>query len=191
MSITDGVFSMSFVATAGYLAGGREPVRDDLLSGGALYDFYVTADGGYLSVGPIEQKFFAAFCDCIGCADIAATGIMNWNNKERVAKIIAEKPLSHWREVFRECDACVEPVYSVSEAISNPPLSEREMVVQVKTPDGKAVRQIGNPIRFKSGHYYAPSAGVTLGFDNEEILINAGYSSDEVRRFRESGVIGK
>jgi alpha-methylacyl-CoA racemase len=191
VSITDGVFSMSVFATAGYLAGGNEPVRGDLLSGGALYDFYTTADGGYLSVGPVEQKFFSAFCECIGCADIAPTGIINWNHKERVAKIIAEKPLSHWREVFRLCDACVEPVFSVGEAIANPPLSDREMVVPVKTHAGKQVRQIGNPIKFKSGHYYATAGGVTLGFHNEEILSNLGFTGDDVRRFRESGVIGK
>ncbi len=190
VSITDGVFSMSVFATAGYLAGGREPVRGDLLSGGALYDFYATSDGGYLSVGPIEQKFFAAFCDCIGCDDIAPTGIMNWNNKERVSRAIAEKPLSHWREVFRNCDACVEPVYSIGEAVTNPPLSEREMVVPVKTQAGSEVRQIGNPIKFRSGHHYALNAGVTLGFNNEEILSGLGYSTDDVRRLREAGVIG-
>jgi alpha-methylacyl-CoA racemase len=191
ISITDGVFSMSVFTTAGYLAGGKEPVRGDLLSGGALYEFYATSDGGYLSVGPVEQKFFSAFCDCLGCADIAPTGILNWTNKERVAKIIAEKPLSHWREVFRKCDACVEPVYSMSEAVANPPISERSMIVEVKTAQGSPVRQIGNPIKFRSGHYYAPSGGVALGHHNEEILSGLGYTGDDVLRFRETGVIGK
>jgi alpha-methylacyl-CoA racemase len=190
VSITDGVFSMSVFMTAGYLAGDKEPIRGDLLSGGALYDFYVTSDGGYLSVGPVEQKFFSAFCECIGCQDIVPTGIINWNHKERVAKIIASKPLSHWREVFRPCDACVEPVYSVGEAIANPPLSEREMIVQVKTHAGKQVRQIGNPIKFKSGHYYAASGGVALGFHNEEILTNLGLNRDDIRRLGDAGVIG-
>jgi alpha-methylacyl-CoA racemase len=189
VSITDGVFSMSVFMTAGYLAGGNEPVRGDLLSGGALYDFYTTADGGYLSVGPVEQKFFSAFCECIGCADIVPTGIINWNHKERVAKIIAEKPLSHWREVFSSCDACVEPVYSVGEAIANPPLADREMIVPVKTHAGKQVRQIGNPIKFKSGHYYATAGGVTLGFHNEEILLNLGFTRDDIKRLKDAGVI--
>ncbi len=190
VSITDGVFSMSVFATAGYLAGGKEPVRGDFLSGGAIYDYYRTSDSGYLSVGPIEQKFFSAFCECIGCPDIAPTGILNWNNKERVARAIAEKPLSHWREVFRNCDACVEPVYSISEAVSNSPLSEREMVVPVKTVLGNEIRQIGNPIKFRSGHHYALTAGVPLGFNNKELLSDLGYSADDIRRFRDAGVIG-
>ncbi len=191
VSITDGVFSMSVFSTAGYLAGGKEPARGDLLSGGALYDFYATSDGGYLSVGPIEQKFFASFCECIGCGDMAPTGIMNWNNKERVARAIVEKTLSHWREVFSKCDACVEPVYSIGEAVSNPPLSERDMVVPVKMASGKEVRQIGNPIKFRSGHHYAPDAGVSLGYHNNEILSDLGYSADEICFLGESGCVGK
>lgn len=191
VSITDGVFSMSVFATAGYLAGGKEPVRGDFLSGGALYDYYRTSDGGYLSVGPIEQKFFAAFCDCIGCRDMAPTGILNWNNKERVAAAIAERPLSYWREVFRKCDACVEPVYSISEAVASPPLSERDMVVPVKTHPGGEASQIGNPIKFRSGHHYAHTGGVPLGAHNEMILATLGFSADEVLRFGEGGVIGK
>ncbi|HPV43092.1 MAG TPA: CoA transferase, partial [Spirochaetota bacterium] len=136
------------------------------------------------------QKFFAAFCECIGCGDIAATGIMNWNNKERVARAIAEKPLSHWREVFRKCDACVEPVYSISEAVSNPPLSERDMVVPVKTASGKEIKQIGNPIKFRSGHYYAPAAGVALGHHNNEIVSSLGYSTDQILKLKETGCLG-
>jgi alpha-methylacyl-CoA racemase len=191
ISITDGVFSMSVFATAGYLAGGTEPVRGDFLSGGALYDYYRTSDGGYLSVGPIEQKFFAAFCDCIGCPDIAPTGILNWNNKERVAAVIADRPLSHWREVFRKGDACVEPVYSISEAVSSPPLSERDMVVRVKTHAGGEARQIGNPIKFRSGHHYARTGGAELGVHNGEILAGLGYNPEEVCRFSEAKIIGK
>lgn len=190
LSITDGVFSMSVFTTAGYLAGGTEPVRGDFLSGGALYDYYRTSDDGYLSVGPIEQKFFTVFCDCIGCRDIAPTGILNWNNKERVAAAIAAKPLAHWRKVFRQCDACVEPVYSISEAVSSPPLSERDMVVKVATPAGGEARQIGNPIKFGSGHHYAHTGGESLGAHNREILTGLGYGSEEVRRFAEAGIIG-
>jgi alpha-methylacyl-CoA racemase len=190
VSITDGVFSMTVFATAGYLAGGTEPARGDFLSGGALYDFYGTSDGRYLSVGPIEQKFFTAFCDCVGCEDMTATGMMNWNNKERLAKIIGEKPLSHWTELFGKCDACVEPVYSIGEAISNPPLSERDMVVPVKTVAGTEVRQTGNPIKFGSGPCRASFAGVVLGYHNKEILSGLGYSANEVRRLREVGVVG-
>ncbi len=118
-------------------------------------------------------------------------GIINWNMKERVAKIIAGEPLSYWRDRFRDCDACVEPVYSVNEAVANPPLSEREMVVEVATMKGGTVRQIGNPIKFKSGHYYAPSCGVTLGHNNHEILSRLGFSAREIEALEACSAVGR
>ena len=78
----------------------------------------------------------------------------------------------------------------MSEAVSNPPLSEREMIVQVKTHADKQAMQIGNPIKFKSGHYYAAEGGVKLGFHNEEILTSLGFNRDDIRRLRDAGVIG-
>jgi alpha-methylacyl-CoA racemase len=190
VSMTDGVFSMTVFATAGYLAGGSEPRRQgDLLNGGCLYDFYTTADGGYLSVGPLEEKFFNAFCECIGAPDIAGTGIINWKHKERVGRIIAARTLPHWREAFSGFDACVEPVQTLGEAVSNPPLSEREMIVPVKTIKGNRVKQIGNPIKFRSGHYYSPVAGVSMGYHNDEILASAGYSAGDIRSLKETGAV--
>jgi crotonobetainyl-CoA:carnitine CoA-transferase CaiB-like acyl-CoA transferase len=181
---------MSVFAVAGFLAGGAEPQREDFLSGGSLYDFYATADGGYLSVGPIEGKFFAAFCKGIGCPDMTETGIINWNQKKRVAGIIASQTLAYWQEKFREMDACVEPVYSVGQAVSSAPLSERAMVVPVKTVAGTAVNQIGNPVKFGSGHHYAGTAGVPLGYHNNEILSRLGLGREEIERLRETGAVG-
>ena len=192
VSITDGVFSMAVFANAGYLAGGIEPKREgEFLNGGSLYDFYATADGGYLSVGPVEQKFFKAFCEVIGCPDMAGTGIINYNLKGKIAAIIAGQTLPFWREKFKNSDACVEPVYSVSEAVSNPPLSEREMIVPVSTVKGTEVRQTGNPIKFRSGHYYARTGGAPLGRHNREILTSLGYGPEAVERLVQCGAVGK
>jgi alpha-methylacyl-CoA racemase len=191
VSITDGVFAMSLFSVAGYLAGGDEPHRGDLLSGGTLYDYYITADGRHLSVGPIEPKFFSIFCEAIGCPDMAETGIINWNMKKRVAEIIAGQPLAYWRDKFRDLDACVEPVKTVREAVDTPPLSDRDMVVKVTTMKGNEVRQIGNPIKFKSGHHCSTQGGVPLGHHNDEILAGLGYGPDEIALLREKGALGK
>ena len=191
VSMTDGVFAMSVFTASGYLAGQSEPrPQGEILNGGCLYDFYAAADGRYLSVGPLEQKFFIEFCDHIGCPEIADTGILNWNNKERIAGIIASRPLAYWCERFQEGDACTEPVYSLGEAISKPPLSERDMVVPVATMKGDTIMQIGNPIKFRSGHHYAPTVGVSLGYHNDEILSSLGYTGAEIRSLKEKGAVG-
>jgi alpha-methylacyl-CoA racemase len=191
VSMTDGVFSMTVFTTAGFLAGGDEPRREgELLNGGCLYDFYPTSDGGYLSVGPLEPKFFSSFCECIGAPGMAGSGIINRDNKKRIAEIFASRPLEYWRNRFKETDSCVEPVYSLAEAIANPPLSERGMIVEVAGANGGTIRQIGNPIKFRSGSCYASTAGVGLGYHNEEILEGIGYTDGDIRRLKDTGAVG-
>lgn len=195
ISITDGVFSLSVFDTAGYLAGGRQPLPgEEVLNGGSLYDYYRTSDGRYLSAGPIEPKFLVNFCEALGMADILAGGILS-NDQVREAKIrigerIASKPLDYWVGCFRDVDACVEPVRVLEEALTSPPLAERDMVVRCANQYGSDIRQLGNPIKFESGPCVAGFAGVTLGYHNESILESAGYSHGDIELLREKRVFG-
>jgi crotonobetainyl-CoA:carnitine CoA-transferase CaiB-like acyl-CoA transferase len=193
ISITDGAFSLSVFQAAGFLAGAPEPAREeDVLNGGSLYDFYRTADGRYLSVGPIEPKFLLNFLNAVGMGDLLCGGVLSPEQaagaKNEIARAVASKPLAHWIGVFRGTDACVEPVRTLGEALANPPISEREMVIVVPGEGGTEFRQIANPIRFASGPCNAGCAGAGLGRHTDEVLAGAGYAPGEVARLREKGV---
>jgi crotonobetainyl-CoA:carnitine CoA-transferase CaiB-like acyl-CoA transferase len=45
-----------------------------MLNGGEVYDFYETSDGGYMSVGSLEPKFFADLCRGLGRPEWAMGG---------------------------------------------------------------------------------------------------------------------
>ena len=166
-----------------------------MLNGGGIYDYYATSDGRYLSVGPIEPKFFQSFCQAIGYTDIlnnidfSPEAVLM--HKKNIAKIIASKPLSHWITVFSSIDACIEPVRTLEEAIANPPLSERNMIVSITDVKGSTFKQIGNPIKFSSQNYIAQSAGVSLGYNNDEILQSIGYNKDTIEQLYKTKVIVK
>ena len=196
ISITDGVFAMSAFTTAAYLEGETLPQPEtQMLNGGGIYDYYATSDGRYLSVGPIEPKFFQSFCQAIGYTDIlnnidfSPEAVLM--HKKNIAKIIASKPLSYWITVFSSIDACIEPVRTLEEAIANPPLSERDMIVSITDVKGSTFKQIGNPIKFSSQNYIAQSAGVSLGYNNDEILQSIGYNKDTIEQLYKTKVIVK
>jgi len=196
ISITDGIFAMSTFTTAAYLEGYPLPMPETLiLNGGSIYDYYMTADGRFLSVGPIEPKFFQSFCDAIGYNDMATTMDFSLEtvqkHKRDIAVIIASKPLSYWIDVFSALDACVEPVQTLDEAINNPPLYDRDMIVNVTTMNGKKLKQIANPIKFSSDTYIAQYAGVSLGYNNDEILHAIGYNENEIQQLYDNKTITK
>ncbi len=194
VSMTDSVFSLAASTAAGILAGERAPgAGSTLLNGGHIYDYYVTSDGRYLSVGPIEEKFFKEFCSIIGIEEFEYSKLGNVKSiremKNEVALKIAEKRLDEWTAIFRKSDACVEPVLDLEEAMGSPPLSEREMVVRIKNSSGNEIRQVGNPLKYASGKYYAGEVGNSPGHDNRSLLEGAGYSVPEIEDLYNRGII--
>ncbi|PKL39631.1 MAG: carnitine dehydratase [Spirochaetae bacterium HGW-Spirochaetae-1] len=191
ISITDSAFSMTVMSTAPFLEGGPEPgPESEMLNGGLLYDYYRTADGRYLSVGPIEGKFFDEFCSVIGHPELAERGIGNREAKGLIAGIIGGDDLEHWIAKFDGRDACVEPVRLLSEAIVSPPIVERDMIVSVRNEKGNTLRQMGNPIKFGSGHYFGRAAGTSMGYHTRDILRGLGYSEMELDTMLQKNIIG-
>ena len=94
-------------------------------SGAPFYDTYETADGKYLSLGPIEPQFYARFCELAGIADDPAFAVQNdrsrWpEQKKAMAKVIAGRTRDEWAEIMVESDACVAPVLDWTEAPAHP-----------------------------------------------------------------------
>ncbi|MDO3722708.1 CaiB/BaiF CoA-transferase family protein [Marinobacter sp. chi1] len=154
ISMTDAAFAMNAMAGAACLAGGQEQVREGaLLNGGSFYDYYQTSDGRWLSIGSLEPQFSARLLDTLGLSEMKNFALsQNAEHqqalKAALAEKIAQKTLSQWQDIFRDQDACVEPVLSISEAAEHPQLKARNMVVEVDRGDGTLQRQLGQPIRF-------------------------------------------
>jgi crotonobetainyl-CoA:carnitine CoA-transferase CaiB-like acyl-CoA transferase len=192
ISMTDGVIAFNAMFGAGFLVDGKEPLREQtLLNGGSLYDFYETKDGGYLSVGCLEPQFFAAFCKVINCPDLIPGGVEPpdiENVKKRVRQIIKSKTRGEWVEEFCKVDACVEPVLSVSEALNNTYAKERDLVVDVAIPGGGKVRQLAYPIKFSKTSLEYRQAGAPPGAHTKEVLLELGYSKEEIEAFDKTGL---
>jgi crotonobetainyl-CoA:carnitine CoA-transferase CaiB-like acyl-CoA transferase len=193
ISMMDGMVAFNAVQGALFLVNGKDPNREEgLLNGGSLYDFYETKEGEYISFGGLEPQFFAAFCNAIGCPDLIEGGMMPKNVaqvKERIRQIIKTKTRAEWDEVFKEVDACVEPVLTLREALNDPHVQERGMVVEVSLPENRgAVRQLGIPIKFSKSFLEYNQTGVTPGFNTQEVMLTLGYTKEEIAEFEKKGV---
>jgi crotonobetainyl-CoA:carnitine CoA-transferase CaiB-like acyl-CoA transferase len=98
---------------------GGEPVPKLLTGGLACYAVYPTADGRYLTVAAIEQKFFARLCELLSLEQLAPRQFDPAAQSEladTLTETFAAKPLSAWLELFDREDVCVGPVATLEEA---------------------------------------------------------------------------
>jgi alpha-methylacyl-CoA racemase len=98
---------------------GGEPVPKLLTGGLACYGIYPTADGRYLTVAALEQKFFARLCELLSLEDLAPRQFDPAAQSEladALTETFAAKPLSAWLELFDREDVCVGPVATLEEA---------------------------------------------------------------------------
>ena len=153
------------------------------------YDVYETKDGKWLSVGAIEQRFYAELVDKLG---LSAAGLPKQHDRkcwptlrERIAAAIASRTRAEWERVFAGSDACVAPVLAMSEVEHHPHNVARGTFVR---RDG--VLQPGPAPRFSRTlpQMGAPARG--RGAEGEAILRDWGLAPAEIDALARSGVIG-
>jgi alpha-methylacyl-CoA racemase len=192
ISMTDGAIAFNAMVGASYLVSGRDPNQCDwLLNGGSLYDYYECSDGKYISVGSLEPHFFKAFCEAIGRPDLIPGTVSPPNIekvKAEVRAIIKSKTRDEWTDMFKKVDACVEPVLTLAEALADPLVAAREMVVDVSIPEGGVVRQVASPIKFSHTQMDYRTIGAPAGAHTREILHGLGYQDADIDEFEKTGL---
>jgi len=167
------------------LDAGRVPVAGrTLLTGGApCYKVYATADGRYLAVGALELKFWQAFCDAAGLAELRqahwALGLAPGDEvsdeaTRKVAARIGEKSLAEWEAVFAEVDACVTPVLTPAEALAHPHHHARGLVHR-----RGGVTAVG-PLAAIEGLGIAAGRAPRAGENTRELLAELGLDEDAI-----------
>ncbi|EMR06156.1 Formyl-coenzyme A transferase [Bhargavaea cecembensis DSE10] len=121
VSITDGLTHWQSVHKAFEEAGLSDRGVPDLDGSRARYAIYPTADGRYVALGALEDKFWHAFCDFAGHPE--------WKERddvhEDVARYFRAEPLSHWSDVSLRTDFCLTPVLRPGELDEHPHWKKR------------------------------------------------------------------
>ena len=162
----------------------------NILDGGAhYYDAYETADGRYVSLGPVEPHFYRQMIALIGLGDDPAMAVQNdkgsWPlQKQKVAAAIKARTREEWCAVLEGTDVCFAPVMSLDEAPGHKHNVERGAFVEV----GGVLQPAPAP-RFSNTPADTPRA-MTGGIEAvKPVLRSLGLTETEIDRMEREGVV--
>jgi crotonobetainyl-CoA:carnitine CoA-transferase CaiB-like acyl-CoA transferase len=197
VSLLDTSISMLSYLATNTLNREYEPERLSSSAHPSLYPSQVfrTSDG-YLAIICFKEKFWQELCEVMGQPRLAAEPRFNsfasrLANREEVLRIVGEIVASRttqaWLDGLRGRVPCA-PVNSVRQALEEPQVLAREMIVEVEHPEWGTLREVASPYKVGAERDHQP--GPCLGADTEAILAElCGYSADEIAALRASGAV--
>jgi crotonobetainyl-CoA:carnitine CoA-transferase CaiB-like acyl-CoA transferase len=197
VSMADGALSWLAMVAAAMLAGGEEPSRGELELAGAItcYRPYACADGGWVTLGALERKFWEAWCRGAGREDLldAQYAAPGSDGHAAVEDVFARRTRAEWEAFAAEHECCLEPVLGLGEALSSALVRARGMVVGLDQPGvTEPERLLGAPVKLSR----TPAdtnrlPGPELGEHTEAVLRAAGYDDGRIAELLAAGAVGR
>jgi crotonobetainyl-CoA:carnitine CoA-transferase CaiB-like acyl-CoA transferase len=205
VSYTYGVVSLLSGASALYshILDGVGAKRGEPNTAGsyAYYGVYETKDGKWFTIGCIEHHFWENFCRVIGREDLLpyrqapnhqdeAPG-EDWDKVRReLETLFRTRTRDEWWELLKDHNICIGKVYTIDEALKDPQMKHRGMVVEVEDPELGKIRQIGVPIGYSETPGRAQfSPAPRVGEHTDAILEELGYRHGDISSLREEQAV--
>jgi crotonobetainyl-CoA:carnitine CoA-transferase CaiB-like acyl-CoA transferase len=122
IAMADSAATFAWYALARGEAEGRFPEGGEGLLTGASprYRIYRTADGWFLAVGALEDKFWHAFTAAIGLAPEFCGTKTDAAAIDAVTTLIGAQSAAYWRALLEPLDCCCAVVRRLEEAVNDP-----------------------------------------------------------------------
>lgn len=191
-----GLFALANLGES-YLLTGRPPKRLGNAHPQIVpYGAFPAADGFLvLAVGTDEQ--FRKLCHLLGLSELWERFPQNAKRVEAreevegaLSQVLRTRPRAYWLELFRKEGIPAAPVNDLAEAFQDPQARERGAVWTLAHPLLGTLPTLANPLRFLSRTPAKPTLPPPLlGQHSREVLLEAGFSEEEVEGLLREGVV--
>jgi len=189
LSLLDSIVSALNYQTAMYLITGRTPQRmGNRHPNIAPYETFEASDG-YFIVAVANNPHWHLFCQVLGLEELEVEPryrtvpdrVRNYEPlRELLVSRFRQQPVSHWLEVFRDVGLPCGEVRSVAQALEEPQLRARGMILDMEHPKAGRIRVAGCPLKLSGSRPADPAPPPTLGQHNREVFCGIlGLSQEE------------
>ena len=194
ISMTDGMVGFLPIALYFQQLTGKDPGRGDTMLSHryACYNTYETADGRFLSIGAVENRFWKRLCDHLGVAEYATLQYDDSRREEILdfmRSTFKSKTLDEWDAELAHLEICWGKVQTFSEVLDDSLFREREMILELQGKTGEKQPAIGVPVKLSATPGSVRSQAVDFGKSTAPILKELGYSQDQITEFTKKDVI--
>ena len=161
------------------------------------YNSFPTADG-HIIVACIGDGFFERFVEFIDLPALRKPEYVQqpvrFAARADIDAIIGDEfrkqPTEYWLERLRAARIPCGPVNNFAQALSDPQVVARDMVVEVPLANGQNVRMPGNPMKLSAAVPKAYTTPPALGQHTRAVLQDlVGYSAEQLEQLRAEGAI--
>jgi crotonobetainyl-CoA:carnitine CoA-transferase CaiB-like acyl-CoA transferase len=159
---------------------------------------YETSDG-YMSVSVMSDAQWAALAHAAGKPEwlddprFKTMELRDLNIDDRLAliqSVLATRTTAEWVALLEEAGVPCAPVLTRNEVIDHPQTVANGILVESDHPVAGRLRQTRPAARFEGTPPEHRFGAPRLGENTDEILREAGFGVDDIRRLRNAGVVG-
>jgi crotonobetainyl-CoA:carnitine CoA-transferase CaiB-like acyl-CoA transferase len=167
------------------------PESYPLIGAFACYGTYACADALLLAIGPLEPHFWKRFCELVEIDDDGAQYDPKRQDelRQKISEALSRRTRDEWLAHFGTADVCVSPVLSLSEAVQQPHVRQRNGISKVRHPDGQVLEAPGPPLRITGRDPSQVARVPALGEGARELLLEAGLTKERVDELTAAGFV--
>jgi crotonobetainyl-CoA:carnitine CoA-transferase CaiB-like acyl-CoA transferase len=188
-------YQAAFYLHSGEIPGRQGREHDSI----ATYGTFVTGDGVEIVIAALTERMWQKLCLVLGCEELIAdarfgTAAIRNKNRALLVPLLQRQFLSRGAdEWMTELDREGIPagaLKTIDRVVSDPQINHRNMVVELRSDDGRCVRTIDSPMLFeevpRQSGSYPPAAGEHTAGVLKEVL---GLDEREIGRLIANGAV--
>ncbi len=161
------------------------------------YNTYATSDG-HIVIAVLTDKHWKQFTqamksDVLGKPEYSSQAGRVANRQvieDEINRIVGSGSSEFWLEEFKQARIPSGPVNVLSQALKDPQVLHRNMLIDLQHPNGESRKGPGNPIKMSRSSDAPGNAAPCLGQDTIEVLSSLlGYGQERIAQLKNEGVI--
>jgi len=190
---------LGFILAAPAILGQEFPREIRVLAGNPLYNHYRCKDDKWIAIAHLDpDRYWPKICKAVGIEELINDPRFNSieargkNAKELIAILdqrFASKDREEWMRILKE-GGCISTLIQTPLEVSNDPQAlANKYFIDIEHPLWGKIKMVGFPWDFSETPASWRREAPAFGQHSKEILLEIGYTMDEITNLKRDGVI--